>query len=165
MAWTEPAIERVRVLWSEGASCSEIAKALAGELGMLTTKNAVIGIVHRRGLGAHQHQPPARAQSPSSPPSDYQTDDQVRQSHRSGDRHTTPAPADASRRLADPVRATLRPRRPYAQHLPLACRPPEGPGVFLLRGRGGPRQGLLPGPLPAGLGQVESKRRTITDEQ
>lgn len=45
MAWTEERIERLKVLWSEGLSASQIA----GRLGDVT-RNAVIGKVCRLGL-------------------------------------------------------------------------------------------------------------------
>ena len=42
--WTDAREDDVRRLWMEGRSAAEIAKALGG-----TTRNAVLGIVHRRG--------------------------------------------------------------------------------------------------------------------
>lgn len=45
--WTEERIERLRELWAQGLSASEIAAAL-GEI----TRNAVIGKAHRLGLSA-----------------------------------------------------------------------------------------------------------------
>lgn len=41
--WPDEVIERLKVLWKEGASASEIAR----DLGMGKTRNAVIGKVHR----------------------------------------------------------------------------------------------------------------------
>lgn len=43
--WTDERIERLRALWTEGQSASQIAKALGG-----VTRNAVIGKVNRLGL-------------------------------------------------------------------------------------------------------------------
>ncbi len=45
MAWTEERIEQLKTLWKEGLSASQIARRLGG-----TTRNAVIGKVHRIGL-------------------------------------------------------------------------------------------------------------------
>ena len=45
MSWTDERIERLRALWSEGKSASEIARILGG-----VTRNAVIGKVHRLNL-------------------------------------------------------------------------------------------------------------------
>lgn len=43
--WTEERVDRLKVLWKGGASCSEIAAELRG-----VSRNAVIGKVHRLGL-------------------------------------------------------------------------------------------------------------------
>ena len=45
MSWSEERVERLKKLWTEGQSASQIAKELGG-----VTRNAVIGKVHRLGL-------------------------------------------------------------------------------------------------------------------
>jgi len=45
MAWTEDRVEKLKTMWTDGNSASQIAKALGG-----VTRNAVIGKVHRLGL-------------------------------------------------------------------------------------------------------------------
>lgn len=57
MAWTDDRIEKLKSLWAEGLSASQIASAL-GEV----TRNAVIGKIHRLGLSGRVKgaQPPAR---------------------------------------------------------------------------------------------------------
>ena len=45
-SWSEPRITTLRTLWLDGLSASQIAKQLGG-----VTRNAVIGKVHRLGLG------------------------------------------------------------------------------------------------------------------
>lgn len=45
MSWTDERVEKLKELWAEGMSASQIAKALGG-----VTRNAVIGKVHRLGL-------------------------------------------------------------------------------------------------------------------
>ncbi len=45
MAWTDERVEKLKQLWEEGKSASEIAKELGN-----VTRNAVIGKVHRMGL-------------------------------------------------------------------------------------------------------------------
>ena len=45
MSWTDERVEKLKELWGEGMSASQIAKALGG-----VTRNAVIGKVHRLGL-------------------------------------------------------------------------------------------------------------------
>lgn len=45
MSWTDERVERLKKLWQEGLSASQIAAELGG-----VTRNAVIGKVHRLGL-------------------------------------------------------------------------------------------------------------------
>ena len=45
MAWTEERVEKLKIMWTDGNSASQIAKELGG-----VTRNAVIGKVHRLGL-------------------------------------------------------------------------------------------------------------------
>ncbi len=45
MGWTDERVEKLKTLWLEGHSASQIAKQLGG-----VTRNAVIGKVHRLGL-------------------------------------------------------------------------------------------------------------------
>jgi GcrA cell cycle regulator len=45
MSWTDDRVEKLKELWGDGMSASQIAKALGG-----VTRNAVIGKVHRLGL-------------------------------------------------------------------------------------------------------------------
>ena len=47
MSWTEERIERLKSMWTEGATASEIAEKLGG-----VSRNAVIGKAHRLGLEA-----------------------------------------------------------------------------------------------------------------
>jgi GcrA cell cycle regulator len=55
-SWTDERIEKLKNLWSEGLSASQIAGRLGG-----VTRNAVIGKVHRLGLqlndAPHKHHP------------------------------------------------------------------------------------------------------------
>ena len=45
MSWTDDRVEKLKKMWGEGQSASQIAKELGG-----VTRNAVIGKVHRLGL-------------------------------------------------------------------------------------------------------------------
>jgi GcrA cell cycle regulator len=55
--WTDELIERLKVLWAEGLSASQIADELAGKF----TRMSVIGKVHRLGLA------PRKAREPGPP--------------------------------------------------------------------------------------------------
>lgn len=64
IAWTENRVEMVKKLWEAGLSASQIAKEICAppfELFKTVTRNAVIGIIHRRGFGG-------RVKPPSSAP-------------------------------------------------------------------------------------------------
>ena len=56
MSWTDERVERLKKMWSEGQSASQIAKDLGG-----VTRNAVIGKVHRLGLSNRAGSSPAPA--------------------------------------------------------------------------------------------------------
>ncbi|MEM7546301.1 MAG: GcrA family cell cycle regulator [Pseudomonadota bacterium] len=54
MSWTDERVEKLKAMWGEGQSASQIAKALGG-----VTRNAVIGKVHRLGLSNRATTKPA----------------------------------------------------------------------------------------------------------
>ena len=60
MQWTDERVEKLKRLWAEGLSASQIA----GELGNGITRNAVIGKVHRLGLSGRVK---AASSAPSRP--------------------------------------------------------------------------------------------------
>ncbi len=66
MSWTDERVERLKTLWLEGLSASQIAAELGG-----VTRNAVIGKVHRLGLSGRvkPQVQSARASAPSRPKS------------------------------------------------------------------------------------------------
>jgi GcrA cell cycle regulator len=122
MGWTDERVERLKKLWADGLSASQIA----GELGGIT-RNAVIGKVHRLGLSG-------RAKSSSSGtarPRKARAPGMMRVS-RSSMRGNT-ALAHAYEHDLDPDGAT--PHHPGAdgRYLPLADRRSRQPGILLLR--------------------------------
>ena len=69
MSWTEERIERLKKMWHDGATASQIAEELGG-----VSRNAVIGKAHRLGLeqrpspvkpGEEKERKPAAAAAPS----------------------------------------------------------------------------------------------------
>lgn len=62
IGWTEGRIALLRKLWSEGLSCSQIAKQLGGGV----SRNGVIGKIHRLGLNIRAT--PARPVKPKPKP-------------------------------------------------------------------------------------------------
>ena len=64
MSWTLERKERVKKLWADGLSASQIAAELGG-----VTRNAVIGLVHRLGLSGRAKSPPSAEPRPAYRPS------------------------------------------------------------------------------------------------
>lgn len=64
MNWTDDRVEQLKTLWAEGHSASEIADKLGH-----TTRNSVIGKVHRLGLSGRRKTPrPRLARRPAASP-------------------------------------------------------------------------------------------------
>jgi GcrA cell cycle regulator len=82
MSWTDEQVEQLRQAWMEGRSASQIATLLGQGL----TRNAVIGKVHRLGLGGRAKSPSAAA-AHARPPQPQRSGRQA-----SPPRAATPAP-------------------------------------------------------------------------
>jgi GcrA cell cycle regulator len=136
MSWTEERIERLKAMWTEGATASQIADELGG-----VSRNAVIGKAHRLGLEARP--------SPVKP----------------GDEKDKPAPAAAAPAPAPkaapaerpaPAPAAAAPESPAARHPHPRSpqRPPAdgiqyrsiGPGGFIRQGPGEQQAPIPPAP-------------------
>lgn len=102
MSWTDERVEKLKELWTEGMSASQIAKVLGG-----VTRNAVIGKVHRLGLSN-------RTEGGESKPADTPKPKAA----------ATPKPAEPVEASAASARPTL-PRGASASHALLACRSPH----------------------------------------
>lgn len=64
IGWTEERVDRLKALWAEGLSASQVAADLGG-----VTRNAVIGKVHRLGLSGRAGKPSKRVSAPRTPTS------------------------------------------------------------------------------------------------
>lgn len=64
MGWTDERADLVKKLWHEGLSAGQIAKQIGG-----TTRNAVIGKIHRLGLSGRTPCPAPRMPAPPRAPS------------------------------------------------------------------------------------------------
>ncbi|MEL7463909.1 MAG: GcrA family cell cycle regulator [Pseudomonadota bacterium] len=62
MSWTDERVEKLKAMWGEGQSASQIAKELGG-----VTRNAVIGKVHRLGLSNRASSKPAAPAADAKP--------------------------------------------------------------------------------------------------
>lgn len=63
-AWSEQAVERLTTMWQDGASGGAIAAALTAEYGTPRSRSAVMGMVHRLGLGKRRRVAAAPASGP-----------------------------------------------------------------------------------------------------
>lgn len=88
MGWTDERVERLKALWAEGLSASQIAAELGG-----VTRNAVIGKVHRLGLSGRA-KPQAQTARPAQAPRMKSASPSIsRSSHTShGSSHTAHRP-------------------------------------------------------------------------
>ena len=134
MSWTEERIERLKAMWAEGATASQIADELGG-----VSRNAVIGKAHRLGLearpspvkpGDEKEKPAPAAAAPAPKPAPAE-----RPSAR-------PAAAAPERPApAQPVART--PQRPTSQEMQYRS---IGPGGFIRQGPGEQQAPIPPAP-------------------
>jgi len=94
MSWTDERVDKLKELWGEGMSASQIAKVLGG-----VTRNAVIGKVHRLGLSNRGGGPGGGEDTPAAEPSKPKAAKAGGQGSESGTRRakrragcTTPGP-------------------------------------------------------------------------
>jgi GcrA cell cycle regulator len=137
MSWTEERIDRLKKMWHDGATASQIADELGG-----VSRNAVIGKAHRLGL---EQRP-----SPVKPGEEKEA-------------HKPAAPAAAAPKAAppkpEPSPAKAAPAAPAAQHVHPAQRPSGprisahdlqyrsiGPGGFVRQGPGDQQPPIPPAP-------------------
>jgi GcrA cell cycle regulator len=134
MSWTEERIERLKKMWHDGATASQIADELGG-----VSRNAVIGKAHRLGLEQR--------------PSPVKPGDEKEVAHAAAPAPAAAAPkppkAEAPRAAAPaPAAAASTPQQPAAP----ANRGPEiqyrsiGPGGFVRQGPGDQQAPIPPAP-------------------
>jgi len=131
MSWTEERIERLKKMWQDGATASQIADELGG-----VSRNAVIGKAHRLGLearpspvkpGEEKEKPAAAAPAPKPAPVERAAPKAA-------------APAAESPAPAQPTRAA--PQRPTADMQYRSI----GPGGFIRQGPGEQQAPIPPAP-------------------
>jgi GcrA cell cycle regulator len=130
MSWTEERIERLKKMWQEGSTASQIAEELGG-----VSRNAVIGKAHRLGLEARPSpvKPGEEKEKPAA---------------------AAPKPVTAERAAPKPAAAAVAPAPPTAPAAP-ARRPQSGdgmqyrsigPGGFIRQGPGEQQAPIPPAP-------------------
>ena len=134
MSWTEERIERLKKMWQDGATASQIADELGG-----VSRNAVIGKAHRLGLearpspvkpGEEKERPaPAATAAPAAKPAPAER----------------PAPRPAAAAPASPAPAQPAARSPQRPQSDLQYRS-IGPGGFVRQGPGDQQAPIPPAP-------------------
>lgn len=113
MSWTDERVERLKKMWNEGQSASQIAKDLGG-----VTRNAVIGKVHRLGLSNRTagEAAPAPADPVVAPPVDAEPVEAPRADAAPAEPEAAPEEEDADEE--EPVAARRQMIVPAGQPLP-----------------------------------------------
>ena len=123
MSWTEDRIDRLKRMWHEGATASQIADELGG-----VSRNAVIGKAHRLGL---EQRP-----SPVKPGEEHEVKKPAPTAVAASPREAakSEAPRAATAASASPAQnAPAAPHRPTAQEMQYRS---IGPGGFIRQGPG-----------------------------
>ena len=134
MSWTEERIERLKKMWADGATASQIADELGG-----VSRNAVIGKAHR--LGLEQRPSPVKA-------------GEEKEAKKAAPAAATPKPAAPRAEAPKPVPAETAAPAATAQMPP--ANPPRsapemqyrsiGPGGFIRQGPGDQQPPIPPAP-------------------
>jgi GcrA cell cycle regulator len=138
MSWTDERIDRLKELWTNGMTASQIADELGG-----VSRNAVIGKAHRLGLQArpspvkpNEDTVPRSKAKPAAAPAPQPEDE------------AAPAPRAAPKAASAPAAAA--PAEASSQ--PIPAQPPQpkivsvGPGGFLRQGPGDQQSPIPPAP-------------------
>jgi len=135
MSWTEERIERLKKMWHEGATASQIADELGG-----VSRNAVIGKAHRLGL---EQRP-----SPVKPGEEKEVKKPVAAAPAPAARAAKPEPVKAAAAPGSTAAPAATPH-PAAPHRPTAHEMQYrsiGPGGFVRQGPGDQQAPIPPAP-------------------
>ena len=145
MSWTEERIERLKSMWAEGATASQIADELGG-----VSRNAVIGKAHRLGLEARpspvkpgeEKEAPKKTAKAAKPPRPARAEPPA-----AADSAADVAPGDAPTGPGPdlPPIAPQRPQPPATPDPSLQYRS-VGPGGFIRQGPGDTQAPIPPAP-------------------
>ncbi len=147
MSWTEERIERLKSMWTEGATASQIADELGG-----VSRNAVIGKAHRLGLEARpspvkpgeEKETPKRSAKAAVPKAAKPT---RQETPAAGGHAADVAPGDAPDGPG-PDFPPVAPQRPQASATPDSTMQYRsvGPGGFIRQGPGDTQAPIPPAP-------------------
>ena len=152
MSWTEERIERLKKMWHDGATASQIADELGG-----VSRNAVIGKAHR--LGLEQRPSPVKpgeekeVKKPAAAPPAAAAPKAAAPKAEAPEAAPTPAPT------GHPQRRQLTPQELQYRSI--------GPGGFIRQGPGDPQAPIPPAPprrlLPAKRCRVVADKTSLLD--
>ncbi|MDQ3246495.1 MAG: GcrA cell cycle regulator, partial [Pseudomonadota bacterium] len=138
MAWTDERIERLKTMWTDGATASQIADDLGG-----VSRNAVIGKAHR--LGLEQRPSPVKAGEDKEKKAAAAAAAEPKPAARP-DPEPDPEPAPEAKAAAETVASTLIPVRPGAPRSDNIQYRSVGPGGFIRQGPGDTQAPIPPAP-------------------
>src|SRR3990170_9149525 len=133
MSWTDERIDRLKKMWSDGATASQIADELGG-----VSRNAVIGKAHRLGLDARPSPVKAgeeKEKKPAAPSAKAAS-----RAESSAKREAAAAPDDEDAAPVPPVRTPQRVQPDGIQYRSI------GPGGFIRQGPGDTQAPIPPAP-------------------
>ena len=137
MSWTEERIERLKSMWAEGATASQIADELGG-----VSRNAVIGKAHR--LGLEQRPSPVKAVEEKEKPKAAKPARSAGGTAKPAAAEAAPAgPASPAQSAASP--SAPAPERPQPSAAEMQYRS-IGPGGFIRQGPGDQQAPIPPAP-------------------
>ena len=134
MSWTEERIERLKKMWADGATASQIADELGG-----VSRNAVIGKAHR--LGLEQRPSPVKAGEEKEA---KKTAPAAAAPRPAAPKAETPKPAPAE--TAAPVASAQMPPANPPRSAPEMQYRSIGPGGFIRQGPGDQQPPIPPAP-------------------
>jgi GcrA cell cycle regulator len=131
MSWTEERIERLKKMWHDGATASQIADELGG-----VSRNAVIGKAHR--LGLEQRPSPVRP-------------GEEKEARKAAPTAAAPKPAAPKAEAPHPAASEPTAAAPAQSHPPRRSSPEMqyrsiGPGGFIRQGPGDQQPPIPPAP-------------------
>ena len=136
MSWTEERIERLKKMWHDGATASQIADELGG-----VSRNAVIGKAHRLGLEQRPSpvKPGEEKEVKKAAPAAPAAAAPLKPAPKAEPKAAAPAPAAADATPSQPAP----PHRPTAQEMQYRS---IGPGGFIRQGPGEQQAPIPPAP-------------------
>ena len=136
MSWTDERIDRLKKMWSDGATASQIADELGG-----VSRNAVIGKAHRLGLDARPSPVKAGEEKEKKASASAGTAKAPPRADGSGRRAPAAEPAETGEEEAPrPPRSPQRPQPDGIQYRSI------GPGGFVRQGPGDTQASIPPAP-------------------